>query len=135
MTDRPATPIQTDQAPGPSHGAPYSQGLVHGDLVFISGQLPIDPATGALVPGGITEQAEQAIRNAEAVLHAGGSGLDRLLSITVYLRSREDWEPMNRVYADLVGDPKPTRTAVEVWPLPFDARIELTAIGYRGGSA
>lgn len=124
------TAVSTTKAPGPSQGAPYSQAIRFGDLVFVAGQLPVDPATGQVVVGGIAEQTEQTLKNLQAVLEAAGSGLDKLLKTTVFLHSRDDWPGMNEVYARYAGDVPPARSAVEVGRLPADALIELEAIAH-----
>lgn len=125
------TAVSTPRAPGPSQGAPYSQAIQFGDLVFVAGQLPVDPATGQVVQGGIAEQTEQTMKNLQAILEAAGSGLDRLLKTTVFLHNRDDWAGMNDVYARYAGDVPPARSAVEVGRLPADALIELDAIAHR----
>lgn len=124
--------IRTDAAPAPFAGAPYSQATRLGDLVFVAGQVPIDPASGALVAGGIAEQAEQALRNVAAILEAAGSGLDRLLKTTVFLANFDDFAGMNEVYARHVGDRPPARSTVEVSRLPAGALVEIEAIAHVG---
>jgi 2-iminobutanoate/2-iminopropanoate deaminase len=120
--------VSTDAAPGPTNGAPYVQAMRAGDLVFVSGQLPVDVTTGALVEGGIAEQTEQVLRNLRAVLEAAGSSLDRLVRTTVYLRSRDDWPAMYEVYRRVLGGAPPARTALEVGRLGFGSLIELDAV-------
>jgi 2-iminobutanoate/2-iminopropanoate deaminase len=122
--------IRTDKAPLPLAGAPYSQAIRFENLVFVSGQLPVDPATGTVVPGGITEQTEQTMRNMQAVLEAAGSSLDKLLKTTVFLTTRDNWAAMNEVYARYVGDRRPARSAVEVGRLAFGSLLEIEAIAH-----
>ena len=120
------TTIRTNDAPGAI--GPYVQGVQAGNLLFVSGQVALDPATGALVAGGIEEQTRRVMRNLEAILTAGGSGLDRVVKATVYLKDFGTFEAMNRVYASFFpGDP-PTRVCVEVSRLPKDAMVEIDAI-------
>ena len=123
MTDR--EPIHTDAAP-PAVGA-YSQAIRTGDLVFTAGQLGTDPATGELAEG-ITAQAEQALRNLGAILDAAGSGLDRLVKVTVFLADIEDWPALNEVYGRFVPEPYPARSAFAVGALPRAARVEIEAV-------
>ncbi len=122
--------IRTDQAPSPLPGAPYSQAIRFENLVFVSGQLPVDPATGTLVTGGITEQTEQTMRNLQAVLEAAGSSLDKILKATVFLTTRDNWAAMNEVYVRFVGDRRPARSAVEVGRLGFGSLVEIEAIAH-----
>lgn len=124
------TAVLTDRAPAPFQGAPYSQAIRHGDLVFVAGQLGIDPATGALLEGGIGEQTERALRNVAAILEAAGSGLDRLLKTTVFLADLADFAGMNDVYGRYVGAVPPARSTVEVAALPAGALVEIEVIAH-----
>ncbi len=100
-----------------------------GGLVFCSGQIAIDPATGELVPGGVEEQTRQVLGNLARVLAAAGSGLDRALRLTVYLQDMNDFPRMNAVYATFFSDEAPpARATVEVGRLPKDARVEIDCI-------
>ncbi len=119
--------IKTDAAPA-AIGA-YSQGVQFGDLVFVSGQLPIDPATGEFVPGGIAEQTKQCLSNLSAVLEAGGSSIEAAVKTTVYLQNISDFAAMNDVYASVFGSSVPARAAFEVAALPKGSLIEIEAIG------
>ena len=125
------TAVRTDAAPAPVAGAPYSQAIVAGDLVFASGQVPIDPGTGALVDGDVTAQTERIFANLAAVLEAAGSGLDRLIKTTVFLVDLADFGEMNEAYRSAVGDPPPARSTVEVAALPAGARIEIDCVAAR----
>lgn len=118
--------IATEHAPSPA-GA-YSQGLVFGDLVFVAGQRPADPDSG-VIPGDIRSQARQVFRNVQSILEAGGSSMDRVLKVTVYLTDLEDWAAMNDVYLEFFGRPLPVRTTVGV--ALRDILIEVDAIAYR----
>ncbi len=119
--------VSTDDAPAAI--GPYSQAVVLGGLVFCSGQIAIDPATGELVPGGVEEQTRQVLGNLARVLAAAGSGLDRALRLTVYLQDMNDFPSMNAVYATFFSDEAPpARATVEVGRLPKDARVEIDCI-------
>lgn len=122
--------VRTEDAPAPFAGAPYSQAVVTGGLVYTAGQVPLDPATGALVDGGIAEQTEQVFRNLAAILEAAGSGLEHLVKTTVFLLSLEDFAGMNEVYARHVGDRPPARSTVEVSRLPAGALVEIDAVAH-----
>jgi 2-iminobutanoate/2-iminopropanoate deaminase len=124
--------VHTERAPAPFAGAPYSQAMISGDLVFASGQVPLDPATGTLVEGGIAEQTEQVLRNLQAVLEEAGSGLDRALKMTVFLTDLGTFGGMNEVYARHLVAPFPARSTIEVSALPAGASIEIECIAVRG---
>ncbi len=117
-------PIHTDKAPAAI--GPYSQAIVSGNLVFTSGQIPLDPSTGLLVPGGIEEQARQAISNLAFVLEAAGSSLDKVVKTTCFLKSMGDFAAFNQVYAGYFAS-CPTRSCVEVAALPKGALVEIEA--------
>lgn len=115
-------------AAAPNAVGPYSQGVVAKGLVWVSGQIPLDPASGVLVEGAIAEQTRQVLRNVSAVLSAAGSGIDRVVKATVYLTDLGDFEAMNVVYADFFGANPPARACVEVSRLPRGARVEIEAV-------
>jgi len=119
--------VRTEKAPAPFQGAPYSQGIKAGDLVFVSGQLPLKPGDTE-VSGSITEQTEQVFSNLRAILEEAGSGLDRLVKTTVFLIDLGDFQAMNEVYAKHVGDVPPARSTVEISKLPSGVRVEIEAI-------
>jgi 2-iminobutanoate/2-iminopropanoate deaminase len=123
--------VRTAKAPGPFQGAPYSQAIVLGDLVFAAGQIGIDPATGEVVEGAIGEQTERVMQNLRAVLEAAGSGLDRLVKTTIFLVDFGDFAAMNEVYARHVAEPYPARATVQIAALPSGALVEIEAIGHR----
>jgi len=125
------TAVRTDDAPAPLAGAPYSQGISTGDLVFVSGQVPIDPATGALVDGDVAAQTARIFANLAAILESAGSGLDRLVKTTVFLVDLADFGEMNEAYRTAVSDPPPARSTVEVAALPGGARIEIECVAAR----
>jgi len=118
--------VQTDGAPEAI--GPYSQAVVSGDWVFASGQIPLDPATGELVEGGVEAQTERVLASLKAVLEAAGSGMGRVVKTTVYLRSMNDFPEMNRVYARHFGEHRPARATVEVARLPKDVAVEIDAV-------
>ena len=120
--------VRTDAAPAPFQGAPYSQAIRAGDLVFVSGQLALKPGEKELIPGGIVEQTEQVFANLRAILEHAGSGLDRLVKTTVFLTDLGDFAAMNEVYKRHVGDSPPARSTVEVAALPSGALVEIEAI-------
>jgi 2-iminobutanoate/2-iminopropanoate deaminase len=119
--------VQTDNAPAAI--GPYSQAIVANGLVFASGQIPIDPATGEFVSGGIEEQTEQVLRNLQAVLEAAGSGLDSVVKTTVFLLDMNEFTAMNKVYGRFFSAEAPARATVQAARLPRDARVEIEAIG------
>jgi 2-iminobutanoate/2-iminopropanoate deaminase len=120
--------VRTESAPAPFQGAPYSQAVAAGGLVFVSGQLGLKPEAKEMVSGGIGEQTEQVLANVKAILEAAGSSLDRLVKTTVYLQNLEDFAAMNEVYAKHVGDEPPARATVEVAKLPSGALVEIEAV-------
>ena len=122
--------IQTDKAPQAI--GPYSQAIRTSGLVFASGQIPIDPATGQFVAGGIEAQTEQVLKNLSAVLEAAGSGLDRVIKTTVFLADMQEFGAMNEVYGRFFTDDPPARATVEAARLPRDAKVEIEAIALAG---
>jgi len=121
-------PIETDRAP--KAGGHYAQGIAHGGLVYVSGQLPLDPVTGAVVgEGDIEVQTERTLRNVEAILVAAGSSLDRVVQMTVYITGRALWPQVNAVYARILGDHRPARAIIPVPEIKPGCLIEIQAIG------
>ena len=120
--------VRTEEAPAPFQGAPYSQAIQAGGLVFVSGQVALAPGAPELVGEGIAKQTEQVFANLRAILEAAGTGLDRVVKTTVYLRTLDDFQGMNEVYRKHVGDVPPARATVEVAALPSGALIEIDAI-------
>jgi 2-iminobutanoate/2-iminopropanoate deaminase len=119
------------KVPGaPQAIGPYSQALVHGDLVFCSGQLGLDPFTG-MIPAGAPEQARQALANLEAVLNGAGSSMPKVLKVTVFLTDLSAFAEINRVYAEFFSPPYPARTMVQVTALPKGAAVEIDLIARR----
>lgn len=118
--------IKTSQAP--QAVGPYSQGVQAGGLLYISGQVPLDPATGQMVEGDIRAQARRVMENLKAVAEAAGLGLARAVKCTCFLRDMEDFAQFNAVYAEYFRDEPPARECVEVGRLPRDALVEVSAI-------
>jgi 2-iminobutanoate/2-iminopropanoate deaminase len=124
--------IETDQAPQAI--GPYSQAVVAGGFVFASGQIPIDPATGQFVEGGIAEQTEQVLRNVSRLLAAAGTSLARVVKTTVFLADMNDFAAMNETYARFFGAQPPARSTVQAARLPRDARVEIEVVALAGGA-
>jgi 2-iminobutanoate/2-iminopropanoate deaminase len=122
--------VTTENAPQAI--GPYSQAVRQGELIFASGQIPIDPATNQLVPGDITAQTRQVLTNLRAVLEASESGMTKVLKTTVFLTDLADFAEMNAVYAEAFGDHRPARSTVQVAALPKSVRIEIDVIAVRG---
>lgn len=118
--------IHTDSAPAAI--GPYSQAIQIGDLLFVSGQVPIDPSTGAIVEGDIKAQAQQSLNNLKAILNAAGTNMGAVVKTTVFLADMNDFAAMNEVYAQFFQEPFPARSAVQAARLPKDAKVEIEAI-------
>ena len=124
MADRRA--IATDAAPQAI--GPYSQAIAAGGLLFCSGQIGLDPATGSLVPGSVADETRRVLENLRAVLAAAGCDLASVVRTTVYLVNLTDFPVVNQVYAEFFPAPSPARSTVQVAALPRDARVEIDAI-------
>ncbi len=118
--------IETKSAPNPI--GPYSQAIRANGFLFVSGQIPIDPATGAVVAGDIAAQTQQVMNNLAAILAAAGSGLNQIVKTTVFLTNLEDFPRFNQVYGEFLGDAKPARATVQVARLPKDVLLQVDAI-------
>ncbi len=118
--------METEQAPK-AIGA-YSQGIVAGGFLFISGQIPLDPASGQVVPGGIREQVTRVLENVKAVLATQELGLESVVKTTVYLLDLSEFPQMNEVYGRYFGEDAPARAAVQVVALPRGVRVEIDAV-------
>lgn len=118
--------LATDKAPKAI--GPYSQGVVEGGFLFISGQVPLDPTTGRLVEGGLDVSAERVLDNLEAILREAGLTLSDVVKTTVYLTRAEDFAPLNALYARRFGDHRPARSTVIVAALPAGAPLEIDVI-------
>jgi 2-iminobutanoate/2-iminopropanoate deaminase len=122
--------VRTENAPAPFQGAPYSQGVIFGDLVFVAGQVGLDPATMQVVDGGIEEQTERVMQNLSAILEEAGSGLKQLLKCTIFLADFDDFATVNEVYGKYVGPQPPARATVQVAYLPSGVLVEIDAIAH-----
>lgn len=118
--------VHADAAP--KAVGPYSQAVIAGDLVFCSGQLPIDPATGEFCPGGVEAQTHQVLKNLRAVLEQAGSGLDHVVKATVFMKDLEQFVAMNGVYTEYFAEPAPARSTFQIARLPRDAMVEIEVI-------
>ena len=118
--------VETPNAPKP--GGHYSQAVIHNGLIYIAGQLPIDPATGEKKLGSIEEQTEQVLANLRAIVEAAGSDLSRVLKTTVYVSDIELWSKVNEIYARTFGEHRPARAVVPVKDLHYGFKIEIEAI-------
>jgi 2-iminobutanoate/2-iminopropanoate deaminase len=118
--------VATERAPRAI--GPYSQAVRAGNLLFCSGQIPIDPATGEFVSGGVAEQTEQVMRNLSAVLEAAGADLNQVVKTTVFLAEMDDFTAMNEVYGRFFGANPPARATVQAARLPRDAKVEIEAM-------
>ena len=122
--------VSTESAPKAL--GPYSQAIRAGQFVFVSGQVPIDPATGNLVQGSIAEQTRRALQNIGAILEAAGASFSHVVRTTVYLADLGDFAAMNDVYATFFTAPQPARSTMQAARLPRDARIEIDVIAFVG---
>ena len=118
--------VSTPDAPQPA--GHYSQAIVHGDTVYVSGQLPIDPRTGEKRTGAIEEQTRQALENVAAILKAAGSDLRRTVKVTVYISDMSLWPRVNAVYAEFFGAHRPARAVVPTRELHFGFQVEIEAV-------
>ena len=122
--------INTDKAPGAV--GPYSQGIMAGDFLFISGQLPLDPSTMKIVGSNAADQTDQALKNMGAILEEAGLGYENLVKVTVLLNDMNDFVSVNEVYAKFFSSDFPARASFQVARLPLDAFVEIEAIAYKG---
>ena len=118
--------IATDKAPA-SIG-PFSQAIRDGETVYVSGQGPVNPDTGAVVSADVSEQTARTMENIDAVLHAAGGSVDNIVKATVFVRNMDMYDTVNEVYADYLSDPYPARSAVEVRALPIDIEVEIEVV-------
>lgn len=122
--------VRTDDAPAPFQGAPYSQAVRYGDLVFVAGQVALQAGHDGIVGDSIQEQTEQVCKNLEAILEAAGSSFAQLLNTTIYLSDFGDFAGANEVYGRYVGDKPPARATVQVAALPMGAKIEIAVVAH-----
>jgi 2-iminobutanoate/2-iminopropanoate deaminase len=121
--------FETDRAP--INPLPYSQAMIAGDFLFTSGQVPVDPGTGQLVPGGIEAQTEQVMENIQAIVEDAGSSMARVVKMTVYLQNSSDFEQVNEIYARYFPEPRPVRTTVGA-DLRDGRLVEMDAVALLG---
>jgi len=121
--------IKTDKAPAAI--GPYSQGIDTGELIFTSGQIPVNPSTGEVVHGGIEEQTVQVLENLKNVLEAAGSSISRVIKTTVFIKDMNNFSAVNEVYKKYFTEPYPARSCVEVARLPKDVLIEIEAVALK----
>jgi 2-iminobutanoate/2-iminopropanoate deaminase len=119
--------VLTPSAPKPA--GHYSQAIIHNGLVYVAGQLPIDPGSASREVGPIEDQTRQVLANLRAILESGGSGLDRVLQMTIYISDIELWGRFNTTYAEVMGDHRPARAVVPVNGLHYGYHVEVQAIG------
>ncbi len=122
--------VRTERAPAPFQGAPYNQAVVFGDLVFVAGQVAIDPQTNQVVEGGIEAQTERVMQNISAILEEAGSSPENLLKCGIFLADFDDFAKVNEVYARHVGSEPPARATVQVAYLPQGVLVEIDAIAH-----
>jgi 2-iminobutanoate/2-iminopropanoate deaminase len=122
--------VHTENAPAPFQGAPYSQAVVHGDLVFVAGQIGVNPETNQVVEGGIEAQTEQVMTNISAILEAAGSSLANILKASIFIVDFGNFAAMNEVYARHVGPDFPARATVEIAGLPSGALVEIEVLAH-----
>jgi 2-iminobutanoate/2-iminopropanoate deaminase len=124
-------PVRTDRAPKAI--GPYSQGIKAGGFLFISGQIPIDPATGEIVQGDIAAQADRVLHNIRNIIEDSGATLHDVVKTTIYLADMDDFAAVNEVYARYFDSEPPARATVQVSRLPKDVRVEIEAVAWTGG--
>jgi 2-iminobutanoate/2-iminopropanoate deaminase len=122
--------VRTDAAPAPFQGAPYSQAVRYGDLVFVAGQVALRPDHDQIVGDTIEEQTEQACENLKAILEAAGSSFEKVLNTTIYLTDFADFPKLNEVYGRYVGDNPPARATIQIAGLPMGARVEIAVVAH-----
>ncbi|MFF2483537.1 RidA family protein [Paenibacillus sp. NPDC058071] len=126
---------QISTADAPQAIGPYSQAVMAGDFLFVSGQIPLDPQTGVIVSGGITPQTHRVIHNLKAVLEAASLSLDEVVKTTIFLSSMDDFATVNDIYGSyFTGEILPARAAVQIAKLPKDALVEIECIAYKRGT-
>jgi 2-iminobutanoate/2-iminopropanoate deaminase len=122
-------PILTDGAPKPV--GPYSQGVIDGDWVYVSGQGPLDPKTGQVLRGDVRAETRRVLENVKAILEAAGSSLEKVVKCNVYLRDINDFAAMNEVYAATFPSPPPARTTIQAGALPLGISVEIDCVAHR----
>ena len=122
--------IRTDDAPAPFQGAPYSQAIRYGDLLFVAGQVPLTPGHDAISGDTIEEQTERVCENLKAILEAAGSSFEKVLNTTIYLTDFADFGGLNEVYGRYVGPNPPARATVQIAGLPMGAKVEIAVVAH-----
>lgn len=123
-------PIATDKAPAAL--GPYSQGMIAGNMIFVSGQLPINPAEGKISAESIEEMTRQSLENCKAILTDAGASMKDVAKVTIFIKNMNDFARINGVYAEYFTEHKPARATVEVARLPLDAQVEIEMIAVKG---
>lgn len=121
--------ISTDKAPAAI--GPYSQAIEHGGMIYVSGQLPIAPATGKFAEGGTKELTRQSMNNISAILEAAGSGMNKVVKTTIFVQDLGEFGAINEAYAEFFGETAPARACVQAAALPKGAQLEIEAIAYK----
>lgn len=121
--------VATDRAPAAI--GPYSQAIEHGGMIYVSGQLPIDPATGKFAEGGTKELTRQSMNNISAILEAAGSGMNKVVKTTIFVQDLGEFGAINEAYAEFFGETAPARACVQAAALPKGAQLEIEAIAYK----
>lgn len=121
--------VATDKAPAAI--GPYSQAIEHGGMIYVSGQLPIDPATGKFAEGGTKELTRQSMNNISAILEAAGSGMNKVVKTTIFVQDLGEFGAINEAYAEFFGETAPARACVQAAALPKGAQLEIEAIAYK----
>jgi 2-iminobutanoate/2-iminopropanoate deaminase len=116
---------------GPATKGPYSPAMAFGDLVFVSGQGPVDPGTGKIVNGDVLDEMRLAMANVKTILAAAGSSLEQALKVTMYLKNMDDFASVNELYKEYFGPVFPARTTIQAGKLPFDIKFEIDVIAFR----
>lgn len=124
--------LKIETADAPQAIGPYSQGIRVGDFVFFSGQIPLDPATGEMVSGGIAEETERVMANIEAVLKAAGLGFDKVVKTTIFLKDLQDFAIVNEIYGRRFQGTFPARSTIQVAALPKGAKVEIECVAFAG---
>jgi 2-iminobutanoate/2-iminopropanoate deaminase len=122
--------VRADDAPAPFQGAPYSQAVRYGDLLFVAGQVALKPDDDAIVGETIQEQTEQVCQNLKAILQAAGSSFEQVLNTTIYLIDFADFPGLNEIYGRYVGSKPPARATVQIAALPMGARVEIAVVAH-----
>ena len=121
--------VFTDRAPKPI--GPYSQAVIAGNFIFLSGQIPIDPKTGEIVDGGIRDQTRRVLENIKAILEEAGCSLNDVVSVTVFLKDLSHFNDFNEVYSDYFSENRPARSTIQAAALPKNVLVEIAAIAYK----